>query len=226
MPIQVLPAEDSDFPRLFEVFSLAFRGKEPFVDAAYPDHESAAGNAAGAARFQKSKDNDPNARFFKAVDTSLTGGDAIVGLAKWYVYTGTPPADEPFPAPGTEGDYWTAVGGEELYLYNKGLQPLFLRKRKDAIERNAAKVIALDICCVDPGHQRKGVGHALVEWGTRLADEMGVESVVESSVFGKGLYEKNGFVFEENVPLDVPGWEGKREVPQFAWLVRPKKGQS
>lgn len=79
-----------------------------------------------------------------------------------------------------------------------------------------------DICAIDPAHQRKKVGDALVKWGLQKADELGLEAVVESSVFGKGLYEKNGFVFVEDVKVEVPGFE-ERPVGGYAWLVRPKK---
>ena len=34
---------------------------------------------------------------------------------------------------------------------------------------------ALDLLCVDPAHQRRGVGRMLVKWGTQVADNMGVK---------------------------------------------------
>ena len=79
-----------------------------------------------------------------------------------------------------------------------------------------------DILSIDPAHQRKKVGDALVKWGLKKADELGLPAVVESSVFGKGLYEKNGFVFEKDVTMRLPEqWKG-RPKSRYAWLVRPK----
>lgn len=79
-----------------------------------------------------------------------------------------------------------------------------------------------DMLAIDPAHQRKKVGDTLVKWGLKQADELGLDAVVESSVFGKGLYEKNGFVFDEDVRVIVPGFE-ERPVGEFAWLERPKR---
>ena len=41
---------------------------------------------------------------------------------------------------------------------------------------------ALDILTIDPKHQRRGAGAKLVEWGVQLADEMGVEVTIHSSI--------------------------------------------
>jgi hypothetical protein len=54
------------------------------------------------------------------------------------------------------------------------------------------------------------------------ADRLGFEAVVESSVYGKGLYEKHGFIFQKDVEVKVPGYED-RPPGAFAWLIRPKK---
>lgn len=44
--------------------------------------------------------------------------------------------------------------------------------------------------------------------------------MVESSVFGRGLYEKNGFVFQKDVKVTGPNGENGGSI---AWLIRPKK---
>jgi predicted N-acetyltransferase YhbS len=82
--------------------------------------------------------------------------------------------------------------------------------------------VSLDILTVDPAHHRKKVGHALAKWGTDEADRLGFEAVVESSVFGKGLYEKHGFVFQKDVQVKVPEFPD-RPTGAFAWLIRPKQ---
>jgi hypothetical protein len=63
----------------------------------------------------------------------------------------------------------------------------------------------------------------LVQWGIDKADELGFDAIVESSVFGKGLYEKNGFEFRKNVTLPLPDKWADRPKSSYAWLVRPKK---
>ena len=59
-----------------------------------------------------------------------------------------------------------------------------------------------------------GAGNLLVEWGTKKADEMGVEAFVESTAIGVPLYEKHGFAmmneFDLNPTNPNPGDEWKR----------------
>jgi predicted N-acetyltransferase YhbS len=77
---------------------------------------------------------------------------------------------------------------------------------------------------VDPAHQRKKVGDALVRWGIERADEKNFETVVESSKFGKGLYMKHGFVWVKDVEFGAEGFP-ERKKGGYAWLVRPKQGK-
>lgn len=62
----------------------------------------------------------------------------------------------------------------------------------------------------------------LVKWGTEKAGGLGVKAVVESSRYGRGLYEQEGFKFVENWETRLPEkWIGKRQPQRFIWLVRP-----
>jgi predicted N-acetyltransferase YhbS len=79
---------------------------------------------------------------------------------------------------------------------------------------------------VDPKYQKRGAGKLLVQWGTKLADEMGAEAIVEASPAGRYLYEQNGFVFRHEVTLQVPEkWEHKPKQ-SFLWMVRPARTES
>lgn len=51
----------------------------------------------------------------------------------------------------------------------------------------------LTSCLVDPSYQGRGVGNALIRWGTAKADQEGVLCWVHSSDGGEGFYEKMGF---------------------------------
>ena len=51
----------------------------------------------------------------------------------------------------------------------------------------------LHYCFVQPSHRGRGAGDLLVSWGLRKADELGIDSYVESTPMGKPLYEKHGF---------------------------------
>lgn len=70
------------------------------------------------------------------------------------------------------------------------------------------------MCFVHPDHRRRGVGNLLVGWGIKKADEMGVESFVESTVNGEPLYKRHGFANMNDFNLKPshpnPGEEWKR----------------
>lgn len=65
----------------------------------------------------------------------------------------------------------------------------------------------LELCFVHPSHRRRGAGRLLVEWGTKKADELGVEAFVESTPDGRPLYESCGFV-------TMNGFELKPTLPE------------
>lgn len=212
MGITISPAEDADMHRLFTITSLAFKDNEPFWDAMYPDHNTTSGREKGGARFVKAKNSDPNTTFVKAVDDS-TG--EIAGFAKWNIFKNF------IPKPGkAEGDYWQT---DEEKEYCQHLMNVFTEDRIAFLESRQGNAVNLDILVIDPKFQRMGIGGKLVEWGTGKADGLSFDACVESSVFGKGLYEKHGFVFEKDVTMRLPErWEA-RPRSRYAWLVRPKK---
>ncbi|KAL1311537.1 hypothetical protein AAFC00_001657 [Neodothiora populina] len=57
-----------------------------------------------------------------------------------------------------------------------------------------------------PEHQRRGVGHAAMQWGMEKADALGLPAYLEGSEAGKGLYERWGFEFVKLYPLDTRAW--------------------
>lgn len=218
MPVKVLPAEDADMDRIFEIAATAFARNEPVWDTLYPNHWTPAGRKQGGERMRLVKNSDSHTTYLKAIDDS-TG--EIMGMAKWNIWQNGKHTD-PAQIQGTSGDYWDTQEDKE---YADKLIPLFLEKRIAAIERTGGNLASLDVLSVDPAHQRKKVGDALVKWGLDKADQLGLEAVVESSVCAKGLYAKNGFVFQEHVDLQVPGVTD-RPTGGFAWFTRPKQNGS
>ena len=214
MSISIHHAEEADMHRLFEIASLAFKDNEPFWDACYPEHWTPAGRKAGGDRFLAIKQGDPKTTYLKAIDDS-TG--EIAGFAKCNVF------EDRFPERGlAEGDYWES---EEAREYAQHLIDEFNKDRVAYVKKANGNVVNLDILAIDPKFQRRGIGGKLVAWGTEQADERDFEAIVESSVFGKGLYEKNGFVWQKDVTLPLEGkWEGRRES-RYAWLVRPRRSE-
>ncbi|GAA6063964.1 hypothetical protein JCM10212_004812 [Sporobolomyces blumeae] len=58
----------------------------------------------------------------------------------------------------------------------------------------------LHLLAIDPVRQRTGAGGALLRWGCRKADEAGLDSYLEATDVGIGLYKKYGFeMFREPI---------------------------
>lgn len=218
MGIQVLPAEDADMDRIFEIACIAFDRNEPLWDAMWPNHWLDTGRQKGAARMRAIRTSTPSTTYLKAVDEE---SGIIMGMAKWNIFDDLSYSTNLDNPPQPAGDHWE---NEDEASFAALMTKLFLDERNAAIRKNGGHLVSLDILTIDPAYQRRGVGDALVKWGTKVADDMRVEAVVESSVFGKGLYEKNGYVFVKDVVAKAPDakWKDRAEG-RFAWMVRPKK---
>lgn len=76
----------------------------------------------------------------------------------------------------------------------------------------------------------------MMEWGTKKADELGLESFVESTEDGQALYEAHGFkVFDDfhlDAKKDEPDEEFTRLTKELAlplhglYMWRPRGGKS
>ena len=64
--------------------------------------------------------------------------------------------------------------------------------------------IVINICYVLPSRRHEGIGNLMIEWGLKKADEMGVETWVESTQDGKDFYKRHGFTHVEYLVLDPP----------------------
>lgn len=90
----------------------------------------------------------------------------------------------------------------------------------------------MNILFTHPEHRRKGVARLIINWGLEHADNLGLESFIESTKEGKPCYETFGFtpieVNELKVTKEHPGQEWKeaeRQLTPFKWwsMLRPAK---
>lgn len=85
---------------------------------------------------------------------------------------------------------------DENYVasYHPSQQPVFdyyLSGRRDLM--GTRPFLFLVILAVHPKHQRKGVGAALLRWGTERADALGIDCFLEATPEGYRSYERAGF---------------------------------
>jgi GNAT superfamily N-acetyltransferase len=63
--------------------------------------------------------------------------------------------------------------------------------------------IDLHMLHADPAFQGRGAGGMLVEWGTKIADELGLPAYLESSPKGYRVYQRYGFKDLEVFDFDM-----------------------
>ena len=72
--------------------------------------------------------------------------------------------------------------------------------------------IVLNILWTHPGYQRKGVGKLIMDWGVKRAVDLDIETWLDASPFGKGLYEQFGFTTVEQLNITP-----QQDPPNEAW---------
>lgn len=131
MVFKLEEASDEDMLRSFEILSLAFGHEHPYIEAAYPHHETPQGREIGASRFLAVKNSDPNTKFLKITDTET---NILVTMAKWNIFeNNTIPVDWEL-----EGDFWV---NEEEKEYAQVLCREYLIPRRKAIRESGGNLV-------------------------------------------------------------------------------------
>lgn len=60
----------------------------------------------------------------------------------------------------------------------------------------------------DPAFQGRGAGGKLIEWGTKIADKLGLPAYLEASPKGHSVYQRHGFEDLEVFDLDLSKYGG------------------
>lgn len=131
MALKVSLCTEADMPRAFERISLAFGHLHAYVEAVWPDHDTAAGRAAGAQRLLSAQQTQPWTHLCKCTDTA-TG--AFVGFAKWDVYVDVIP-DVPSSMPP---QYYKDSDAREYAEY---VWAEFMRRGWDAVRGSGGRMV-------------------------------------------------------------------------------------
>jgi len=79
----------------------------------------------------------------------------------------------------------------------------------------------MHVLVVLPEWQRKSIGKRMLEWGLNVADQKGLESWIDVSPEGLGLYKKMGWKEVWEAEVDLGEWGGKKgENAKVVSLIR------
>ncbi|RWA11186.1 hypothetical protein EKO27_g3897 [Xylaria grammica] len=165
--------------------------------------------------------HDPSSYWQKVVDEE-TG--KIAGGALWNIHE-----QNPFANPAPSAPTWFPDDGSRRFV-EKALQN-HSRPRSQVAQKPH---LYLFIIFTHPQYRRKGVGQQFMDWGIKKADEKGVDFYLDSTPYGRPLYEANGFTYiEENINIpttenpDEKWKEIENKVGPFTfWLMsRPFGGK-
>jgi len=130
MGLKVDICQDSDMARTFAIMSSAFGHEHPYIDAAFPGHDTPTGRERGGMRMLAIKKSDPSATFLKVTDTE-TG--LMIAQAKWNIYKNTIP-----PESDLDGPFWDTLEEKE---YAQHLCREYLIPRRKAIKDSAGNIL-------------------------------------------------------------------------------------
>ncbi|KAI1445422.1 acyl-CoA N-acyltransferase [Annulohypoxylon stygium] len=226
MPLELQEIDpETDFPALARCLFESYEDPpQKFFHVFFPTHE--AGDKTredaieeAATRLKLWHTHDPSSYWQKLVDTD-TG--KIAGGALWNIHR-----ENPFANPPAVPVTWFPDDSSRRFV-EKALQNHSAPRSRKTKRRD------LFIIFTHPDYRRKGVGQKFMDWGMKKADELGYDFFLDSTPYGRPLYEANGFVYiEENVNIpktDNPDdkWkEVEEKVGPFTfWLMwRPVGGK-
>ena len=210
---RVVPATKADIDRIVEIQFEAFEG-DPYQEALFPgDQKSEDVRRRASERTLQYFNSDPTARWLICKDKN---SDTPVGFAIWNVYDHERPESEWRKEP--EVDWCT--GRKKEIAFNFLSTNTRLRQRIWA----GKPYVLLNLLCIDPKSQRQGAGTLLVEWGTALAESLGLSAYLEASPAGYHLYRKLGFRQVDVGVVKADEWDGDHDRKLIAMVKDPSKG--
>ncbi|KAI0101147.1 hypothetical protein F4814DRAFT_106430 [Daldinia grandis] len=216
--IDISPLYSEEIPTAFQVLSKSFGHDAPFVDIYFPNHDTPSGQAQGSKRLAAWKQTSEASTFLKTTTRGDQGDqELIVGFAVWTLMKEAPPAD--LAEEEDVEEIWPDEGDREFMTR---LWSDYVIPRSEAIEESGGKgVYVLELLAVDPEYQRLGAGTALVEWGTKAADQQGLQAVVEGTPVARRLYEKCGLRAKiEQMCFNVGDEFAGRKKPKLIFMTR------
>jgi len=160
-------------------------------------------------RFIGSLHANPVGHYIQILDAD--NNDAIVAAAYWSFFDHE---HNPYLEPSdTSPGWWPAES--EIWKYTKMAR---YQGQIPRLERQRRPHAHLGMCFTNLAYRRCGAGRILMDWGTKKADEMGLECFLDSTEIGVPLYESSQFIVVDETPLDV-----EIDNPSDEWKELQKK---
>lgn len=222
MPIELHPMTEADVDAHLQIMWASF-GPD-LMSVFYPngmsDNDREHSKADTLKAMRKNKPTE-QILYIKAIDTELPPGKQIVSVAKWQVYP-RQRSEEELDRDEKEGsrDNMFSEGANV-----EAMKAFFAELAERRRERFGGEpYMLLSILAVHPDHQRRGLGVQQLKYGLEKADELGVQTYLESSPKGKGLYAKYGFKEEGGMKFDARKFGRAEDVPH-TYMTRPAKAK-
>ncbi|KAI1371396.1 hypothetical protein F4677DRAFT_450513 [Hypoxylon crocopeplum] len=195
MPLLLEEVKDEkDFnevlPVLYAAFGEPYNSLRKWFIPVHTTVEAAIEDAKG--RNIKNWKQHDGIHWLKVTDTD---SGKVIGAAEWEIREKVSPSDEPQKPINA---YWHTEGSEEKAFAEK----LLVQLKGFMKERMARPHLELEQLVVHPEHRRRGAGKLLMSWGIQKADELGLESCIESVPFAVPIYEKLGYGNAEGLKSD------------------------
>ncbi|KAK8122288.1 Acyl-CoA N-acyltransferase [Apiospora sp. TS-2023a] len=181
-------ATKDDVENLTSLWYSSFNPSHPFWDVATPD--DAVSRRWWNDTWTMGLQAGPDVLRTFVVEDHAQGG-RLAAVARWHVPQDDGCQDIPLPEFPAK---WDTEVTETLW----GGMP---RNRREIMGQRSHWM--LEFLGVDQGYQGKGLGFALLDWGCRQADKVGLEVYLDATIKGLPFYKKC-CGFEERKPLVMP----------------------
>ncbi|KZT25884.1 acyl-CoA N-acyltransferase [Neolentinus lepideus HHB14362 ss-1] len=221
--ITIRPAQSEDVPRMAEIFGAAFTDDRhtqvKTVETGMGDQVKGMGDALSHWMTVPER-----CKVMKAVDEST---HEIVGWVVWGL-RGYPQPEIKEPNESTEKkteEAKTETNPEEPKLEpsKKSLERLKelthadLERWMDIFMPPGTKCMFIVAISVHPAYQGRGIGSALIRWGTSKADEDGVFCWVHASEAGRPAFEKAEFEQQGTLVVDLDEYAPRPRENGLKW---------
>ncbi|KAL4864749.1 hypothetical protein BDV12DRAFT_8615 [Aspergillus spectabilis] len=209
MGIKIRPATPNDGPSLATINIKAF-ADAPFIGNAFPNIPYEIVHSLKQRRFLQ-KMAHPLTYVIAAVDED---SGAVIGCSRWVI----PTSEAGKSATELLSDVTAEKRGVELEMPEGANRDIYegffaiLKEKADVYLRKDD--IVLEFLATVPEYQGRGVGKALLRWGTEQADKQQKRIYLEGTTEGFPLYAKSGWATLEKVDIDYRQWggEGSQEL--------------